>query len=1623
MRQDAPRTLAILVTCLIGLLSRAASAQCPTDGDGDGKVDGVDLAAVLANWGPCAGGDQLCIGDANADGRIDGADLAAVLADWGVCLAPPHGVTGASLWLDAASLASLADGAVVNIWPDRSGSGRDAVRAVGAPTYVANAVNGLPAVRFPVEEASFDFARISDIRTVFWVVRRDAVAAGSYHFLLGDDTSYDFHGDTSTLWDPVNASPVVRDGSTKVMGRSVDGTALELPATSYQVISVVTTGDARANQLSSDRACCPGRSWIGDIAEVLVYPRALTPIEENTVGAYLSAKYALPTFYQQPAMALSFGLNIPGSSAVIGAANGNAASITWTVPFGTDLSTLAPTYTLTSGTGYPASGTVPVPGFDAGPVTYTFTFGGITRTYVVTVQVAAPSSGELIRAVGATAQSQYFHEGMDDRRAIHAIDGSGMGANAAVRLSSTCSVNPSPTMWLSAATTRTWITFDLGAARTVAGIRLWNYNEGGDCGVGRASARGIQTCDVYRGTSLLPTGASYGAAGSAWGTFVQEMNFEQSLGLPRQPGQTHLFNSPISTRYLQLKVLSNFGDCDGHTGLSEIAFIDVASMLSFGGNVAGSSVEIGATVGNQTAIQWTVPYGTDLATLAPTYELSSGVGYPASGSRPKPGFDAGPVHYTVTWGGTMNTYVVSVSVMPPPPPPAEPPTEVFVVQSTETGLAVGDYAYLALVPASAHRNNGLPAVVMIGSELEYSSNAYFRDYLRRLRPARVNTLNFTAVDNWHPTARINATDPHELAVSMALAHWASSATVVLVSDAIDATNYPNVLQASALASAIGAPMLFHSADPLKAAAVQAAIADLGATEVVFVGAPGASPGIATRVVTGPASIVGYLASRGIAVEYFAVTNPRDLAVDTGAKLSLTAAHIAARRGGIVVPIAGFQPPTAQQELFVYSGYPIISAELNQLYAAIGRYPEYLAIVGNARSMPMSYSAPNESDGQFHDPPTDFDYANADADPFADIAVGRIMAYDVFDATLAASRISTYERLLDGTWNRTLAGVGADWDASIQAAAAANYGFAHLDLTGVDLVESDQAVEAGIIVNNFHSAAVTLGGSISCGSTNILAPAVVLSSGCAVGAIDFEMLGHDGTSAFYRGTPAVVINDLFRLGAVGVLASTRADTGGGSMVVSKMLDSALAGNPLGRSWMDGCLHFTINLGAWSERRMSMHFGDPALRMHVPSAPAVPPASHTVVGDDCGAVVQVSIPQTLFTPQMDPGMCAHWGLSSPKYWGTKAGLHGSDVDAFYVVRCTTPKPLQSLEDVEGWPIVRSWVWGDIGLGLVGSPVMDVLRDGTTQAVWIARANIMDWEGAGGGTVPLASATSMSFRLRYATGKEITSFRSSFAGSIGAVTSSCPNGVITLHVPPQTTNAQINGLRPIYTLDEGATCNQPNNGLPTPRLSTTIPVNYVITAANPADPNPKVFSVLASRDPAPFRHAPWTSDASSGISSSVPHIASVNFAGPAVTVNGVNFAASALSGPNFAIRGGLAAVDNAAPNITGSSAALGSGFLYGGNPRTVSLFGLAPGATYETTLFSFGWEPSGRLILFEANGTSSIIDQDVYGLNQGVRFMHRFVADASGSHTIRLACPPGAGETFHLCAMTTAMIQPAP
>lgn len=57
------------------------SPACPGDLDGNGFVDGTDLGALLAAWGPCA----ACLADINGDGVVNGLDLGAMLGSWGAC--------------------------------------------------------------------------------------------------------------------------------------------------------------------------------------------------------------------------------------------------------------------------------------------------------------------------------------------------------------------------------------------------------------------------------------------------------------------------------------------------------------------------------------------------------------------------------------------------------------------------------------------------------------------------------------------------------------------------------------------------------------------------------------------------------------------------------------------------------------------------------------------------------------------------------------------------------------------------------------------------------------------------------------------------------------------------------------------------------------------------------------------------------------------------------------------------------------------------------------------------------------------------------------------------------------------------------------------------------------------------------------------------------------------------------------------------------------------------------------------------------------------------------------------------------------------------------------------------
>jgi len=237
------------------------------------------------------------------DGLVD-SNVATVDLSVGVTSLPV--TAGLALWLDASQLTGLTNGQQVNTWTDMSGLGNHAVRqstsSTGNPSFVTNIINGKPVLRFvsgtTITGDYFKFTRINTIRSVFWVVKENAELT-DWHFLLGDDTTYHFHRNQSKangpLWEPLYADANVLNGTTKLMGTQVNGTTTALPSAQFQLISLVTTGNVQANQITQDRSS--HGSWQGDIAEIIIYNTALSATDEAKVGAYLTAKYNLTTAY------------------------------------------------------------------------------------------------------------------------------------------------------------------------------------------------------------------------------------------------------------------------------------------------------------------------------------------------------------------------------------------------------------------------------------------------------------------------------------------------------------------------------------------------------------------------------------------------------------------------------------------------------------------------------------------------------------------------------------------------------------------------------------------------------------------------------------------------------------------------------------------------------------------------------------------------------------------------------------------------------------------------------------------------------------------------------------------------------------------------------------------------------------------------------------------------------------------------------------------------------------------------------------------------------------------------------------------------------------------------------
>ncbi|MBA63878.1 MAG: hypothetical protein CMJ76_16105 [Planctomycetaceae bacterium] len=223
---------------------------------------------------------------------------------------------GLSVWLDATQRLELdADKRVIS-WGDSSGSSLDGQQPIDAvqgeptirPSYVSNGLNGKPAIRFNGKNQYLKLTAPPLSKQAFTIiaVARDASDDNRHHEIFsnwnsrGRSVNSLFLGTTGNgtirLSDAFNSAGQIPDrnipfiltgfNSDKSSNTYLNGAEL---ASSIPLKGRVLAGP----YVIGTQGNINGEYWLGDIAELLVYERALSRTELNQVWSYLSLKYSI----------------------------------------------------------------------------------------------------------------------------------------------------------------------------------------------------------------------------------------------------------------------------------------------------------------------------------------------------------------------------------------------------------------------------------------------------------------------------------------------------------------------------------------------------------------------------------------------------------------------------------------------------------------------------------------------------------------------------------------------------------------------------------------------------------------------------------------------------------------------------------------------------------------------------------------------------------------------------------------------------------------------------------------------------------------------------------------------------------------------------------------------------------------------------------------------------------------------------------------------------------------------------------------------------------------------------------------------------------------------------------
>jgi len=407
--------------------------------------------------------------------------------------------------------------------------------------------------------------------------------------------------------------------------------------------------------------------------------------------------------------------SIPGSS---GSINQSAKTILLYVPTGTTFETLAPSFTVTSGTCNQTSGSVPSPTFvSPGPSTvhYVVTDGATENDYAVTIaQSPLPQSGLQVwlkadsgtQVDGSGNVSQWDDSSGSSNNASNGNAGDrpqyvagALNGQPVLRFTQDDDDNGDrlylgdlSSQFPSEATVFVVSTINNDGRYNLFGNRdnderwvadSWSESHPGSFRNGRADGTFNQGSWPTSGSHVFALESSssvYRALidGAVIGSDSPEYNSGNgnnwTIGNRSENGQQ--LNGDIAEVIIYNRVLSESEAAAVGQYLTQkyaltTSYVPQAKITSFG---PGGS--IGALSGNAAAITWYLPNGTtDFTALTPTFTLSSGAtctvgGLPASSGEAH-NFTS-PVAFVVTSSdlAITNTYTVTVQVLPPGPPVA-----------------------------------------------------------------------------------------------------------------------------------------------------------------------------------------------------------------------------------------------------------------------------------------------------------------------------------------------------------------------------------------------------------------------------------------------------------------------------------------------------------------------------------------------------------------------------------------------------------------------------------------------------------------------------------------------------------------------------------------------------------------------------------------------------------------------------------------------------------------------------------------------------------------------------------------------------------------------------------------